>query len=73
MRPDNHSSSTIIIKASQLTQAMTRAQASARVGAIISRRASAAGITDAAYFREILAGTMPRVTFAEAVDEPSPS
>jgi len=33
---------------------------------VIARKAKAAGLSDAAYFREILGGRAPRITHAEA-------
>ena len=49
-----------------------RNEAAARVAAVISRRARVAGLSDAAYFGEIIAGRAPRVTRAEAALEPLP-
>ena len=37
-----------------------------RVAAVITRKAKIAGLTDVAYFREIMAGRVPRITRAEA-------
>lgn len=45
----------------------------ARVAAVIARRARVAGLSDAAYFAEIIAGRAPRITRAEAASEPMPS
>ena len=44
-----------------------------RVAAVIARRARAAGLTDANYFAEIIAGRAPRITRAEAASEPLPT
>jgi len=45
---------------------------SRKVRAIITRRATAAGLSDIAYFREIIAGRAPRITRLEAAREPTP-
>ena len=37
-----------------------------RVAAVITRKAKVAGMSDAAYFREIIGGRAPRITRAEA-------
>jgi hypothetical protein len=36
-----------------------------RVAAVITRKAKVAGMSDAAYFREIIGGRAPRITRAE--------
>ena len=43
-----------------------RGETAARVAALINRKAKVAGLSDAAYFREIIAGRVPRITRAEA-------
>jgi hypothetical protein len=45
----------------------------ARVAAVIARRACAAGLSDVAYFGEIVAGRAPRITRAEVAREPLPT
>jgi hypothetical protein len=49
---------------------LSRAQVSRQVAGIIARRASAAGMSSAKYFREIIAGRAPRISRAEADREP---
>jgi hypothetical protein len=39
-----------------------------RVAGVITRKAKIAGISDVAYFREIMAGRVPRITRAEAAE-----
>ena len=53
--------------------AVDRSDTAARVAALITRRARVAGLSDAAYFAEIIAGRAPRITRAEAASEPLPS
>ena len=50
-----------------------RSDTAARVAAVIARRARVAGLSDAAYFREIIAGRAPRITRSEAASEPLPT
>ena len=52
------------------TFADARSRLSNAVRAVIARRAMAAGICDADYFREIIAGRVPRITRLEAAREP---
>ena len=52
--------------------AAQRRKESARVKAIIARRAVAVGLSDLDYFREIIAGRAPRITKVEVVREPAP-
>jgi hypothetical protein len=49
-----------------------RSELSKRVRAIIVHRATAAGLSDIAYFREIIAGRAPRITRQEAARDPTP-
>ena len=52
--------------------AAKRLKVSVRVRAIIARRAVAAGLSDADYFREIIEGRAPRITKVDVVREPAP-
>jgi hypothetical protein len=45
---------------------LQRRELSKRVAAVITRKAKDAGLSDAAYFREIMDGRAPRITQAEA-------
>ena len=51
---------------------VNRTDTAARVAAIIARRAGEAGLSNIAYFTEILSGRAPRITRAEAAREPVP-
>ena len=68
MSPDKLNESTVHATSKSLFR-ITREQASARVAAIIARRAHAAGLTEATYFRQIIAGRAPRITRSEVRDE----
>jgi hypothetical protein len=70
--PDQLANTTVIEKAAAAAIAADRLKVSARVGAIISRRAVAAGLSDGDYFREIIAGRAPRITKVDVVREPPP-
>ena len=52
---------------------VVRSDTAARVAAVITRRARVAGLTDADYFAEIMAGRAPRITRAEAASEVLPT
>jgi hypothetical protein len=60
------------VTATGSTFAEARSKLSNGVRAVIARRAIAAGLCDADYFREIIAGRMPRITRLEAAREPLP-
>ena len=49
--------------------ATKRSELAERVAAVITRKAKVAGMSDAAYFREIMSGRAPRITRAEAQRE----
>ena len=72
-RPTKPSSKTPVSPANAETMVVAaRSRLSSGVRAVITRRATAAGMCDVNYFREIIAGRAPRITRLEAAREPLP-